>query len=122
MRWMVPLAACSLCLVLGFAATGCKKSSQATAVDTNSFDSAPSELKEAWSTALGAAQTNDYATAYLTLAHIRRQPGLNEAQHRAIAAESTLIHARMNEAAQRGDSNALKAIQDIRAGSRARGR
>jgi hypothetical protein len=124
MRWMVPLAACSLCLFLGFAAAGCKKPSQATAtaVETNIFDLAPPELKEAWGTALGAAQTNDYATACITLAHIRRQAGLNEAQHQAIDAESTVVNARMNEAAQKGDSNALKAIQDIRAASRPHGR
>ena len=116
------LAAGSLCLFLGLAAAGCKKSSGAAAVDPKVFDSAPSELKEAWSTALRAAQANDYATAYLTLGQMRRQPGLNEAQNLAIAAQSTLVHARMNQAAQKGDSNALQAIQDIRAASRTRGR
>jgi len=120
---MVSLAACSLCLFLGFAATGCKKPTQAaTAVETHVFDSATPELKDAWSTVLSAAQTNDYATAYLTLGQMRGQPSLTEAQIRAIAAQSTLVHALMNDAAQKGDSNALRAIQDIRAAQRSRGR
>jgi hypothetical protein len=122
MRWMVSLAACCLCLFLGFAVAGCKKSGALAAGDPKVFDSASAELKEAWGTALKAAEANDYATAYLTLAEMRRQPGLNEAQNLAIAAESTLVHDRMNEAAQKGDANALKAIQDIRAASRTRGR
>lgn len=122
MPWWVSLAACGLCLFLGFAAAGCKKPSQAAAVDSKVFESASPELKEAWDTALKAAQANDYATAYLTLAQMRAQPGLNEAQGLAVAAESTLVHARMNEAAQKGDTNALKAIQDIRAASHARAR
>jgi hypothetical protein len=111
-----------LCLFLGFAATGCKKPTQTTAVDTHVFDTAASELKEAWSTALSADQTNDYATAYLTLRQMQGQPVLNAAQIRAIAAQSTLVHARMNDAAQKGDPNALRAIQDIRAAQRSRGR
>lgn len=119
---MVSLAAGGLCLFLGFAATGCKKPTQATAVDTHVFDSATPELKEAWSAALSAAQTNDYATAYLTLGQMRGQPSLTAAQIRAIAAQSTLVHALMNDAAQKGDSNALRAIQDIRAAQRSRGR
>jgi hypothetical protein len=119
---MLSLAACGLCLFLGLAVAGCKKSSQAAAVDAKAFDSASAELKEAWSTALKAAEANDYATAYITLAQMRTQPGLSGEQGRAIASESTIVHARMDEAAQKGDPNALKAIQDIRAASRTRGR
>ena len=120
MRRMGWLAVCGLCLFLGFAGAGCKKSGQTAAADPKVFDSASSELKEAWSTALSAFQTNDYATAYITLGQMRKQAGLNEAQNLAIAAESTLVHTRMDEAAQKGDPNALKAIQDIRAASRTR--
>ncbi len=119
---MVSLAACGLSLLLGFTTAGCKKSGRAAAVDVKAFDSAPAEVKDAWSTALKAAEANDYATAYITLGQMRMQLGLNGEQARAIAAESTLVHARMDEAAQKGDPSALKAIQDIRAASRTRGR
>lgn len=116
------MAAGSFCLLLGFAAAGCKKSSAAAGVDPKVFDSAPPELKEAWTMALSAAQTNGYATAYLTLRRMQGQPGLNEAQNRAIAAESTLVNNRMTEAARNGDAEAVKAMQEIRAASRTGGR
>jgi len=123
-RGVVWLTASGFCLFLGFAAAGCKKSGSTGAgtVDLKAFDSAAAEVKEDWATALAAAQTNDYATAYLTLTRMQAQQQLTEAQYQALAAESTLVHTRMTDAAQKGDADALKAIQDIRAASRSRGR
>ena len=122
MSRIAALVGCALCLWLAVAAVGCKKSDPAGTVDTKLFDAAQPEVKDAWNTALGAAQTNDWATAYLTLVRLRQQSGLSEAQLRTIGAEITKVHAQLNEAAQKGDPNAQKALLDIRAASRTRER
>ena len=116
--------ACGLSAWLAFAAVGCNKSSSSNGsarVDENVFDSAPAELKEAWNVALGAARSNDLATAYITLTQLRGNRDLSEAQAAAIGVESVRIHAQIDRAAAKGDAAALKALQDIRSASR-RGR
>jgi len=108
------------CLFLGFGSSGCHKTEKLPTVNVKIFDSAPQEIKDAWSSALSAAETNGYAAAYLTLGQMRAQPGLSEEQRQVIANESTLVHTKMTEAAQKGDPAALQAIQEIREASRHR--
>ena len=113
---------CSLVLALTFLGTGCHKSpGSVSGAGARLFDSAPAEVKTAWDTALAAAKTNDWATAYLTFGQLQTQSGLSEAQLQTISAEMTSVQNQMQEAARKGDPNALKAIKDIGAARRAVG-
>jgi hypothetical protein len=114
-RWLI------LCLV---AVTvlwqgACSKKSGAT-VGGDVFASAAPELKASWDTAAAALATNDYATAFLTLRQLVRQPGLSPAQTEAIQVQSAVVYGRMNQAAQKGDPGARQALDDIRQASRSR--
>ncbi|MGA2865402.1 MAG: hypothetical protein ABSF95_13085 [Verrucomicrobiota bacterium] len=121
-RWIRSVAALGLVLSLGLACAGCKKSDNQGAVDAKAFQAAAPEIKAAWDRALAAAQSNDYAAAYLTLRQLRAQSDLTPGQLEAINAQSTLVNDRMAAAAQKGDTNALQAIQEIRKASRMPGR
>ncbi len=118
--WARATAVLVLLVALGFAVAGCKGSGEGGA-GSKAFESAAPEAKAAWDGAVAASRSNDYAAAFLTLRELRAQPGLTPAQTQAVEAQSTLINQRMAAAAEKGDSNALQAIRDIRAVSR-RGR
>ena len=102
------------------AGAGCKKSGTA-GDDSKAFQSAPAELKTAWSAAAAAAnsQTNDYA-AYLDLMDLHVHPGLSPEQSKAIETQMTTVLTRLNLAARKGDADARQALQEIRVANRNR--
>jgi len=90
------------------------------AAGTKSFQSAPAEVQTAWATAVAASKTNDYAAAYLTLRDMQSFPNLTPEQSKAVNDLSTSVNNRMSAAAGAGDTNALKAVEEVRQSMRQR--
>src|ERR1700683_4096138 len=98
------------------AAWGCGKHKDAVpkiANDTKAFDAAGAALKAEWSEVLAAAETNGYATVILTCKKMQREPDLTDEQRKAAVDTQSAMMARMNDAAQKGDANAMAAIQEV---------
>ncbi len=100
---------------------GCNKGSvSAGALDTTAFQSAAPEVKAAWDGIVGAMRSNDYVTVFFALRQLRGHEGLTPQQIAAVDAQSTALNDRMATEAEKGDTNALQAIQEIRKLSRMR--
>jgi len=100
---------------VAFALTGCgpKVPSAISSSDKQAFDSAPPEIKQVWLTGVEAVNTNDYAAAQNLFYNLLNQD-LPPAQRQAVANASTLVMNRLYDGAQKGDSNALKALEELR--------
>jgi hypothetical protein len=81
--------------------------------DKQAFDSAPPELKEVWLKGLEAFNTNDYATAQNLFYSLLNQE-LSPAQKQAVANETTIVMNRLYSGAEKGDPDALKALEELR--------
>ena len=94
---------------------GCKQSGPAgpTTSDTKAFDSAPPEVKQMWQAALAADHTNDYAGG-ITLYYSLMREDLTPEQQAVVAKLSTNLKQRMSDAADKGDSAAKAAVQELR--------
>jgi len=90
---------------------GCKPSVGGNA---KAFDTASPEVKTAWAQSLAAAKTNDFAGAIVGLQRLKQQTGLSAQQTEAIDKSLTAVSDQMYEAANNGDANAKKAINDLR--------
>jgi hypothetical protein len=109
------VAIIGLTALMGVAVTGCSKSANAIASSgTKAFESAPPETKAAWESAMAAVKSNDAATALLAFGKLRAQPGLTPEQIQAVDKTAAAVSEQMYAAANKGDPNAKKAIEDLR--------
>ena len=93
---------------------GCGKPVKSAADNSKAFDSASADIKADWEKITAAAAAKDYATAILTCKKLQMQTALTEEQRSAVVATMTAEGNQMSAEAQKGDANALKAVQDIR--------
>lgn len=106
--------ACASALYMALAAAGCNRQSL-TVRDSDSFKSAPPEIKAAWQTAVAAAKTNGYLTAYTRLESLQTNSDLSAEQSKAVTDLLGVVGTRMFNAANQGDPEATKAVQEIQA-------
>src|SRR5258707_13756507 len=106
----------AVCLLAAFQLAGCGRGSATrAAASSKAFDKASPEIKAQWDKVAGAVSSNDYATAILTCRKLLGPPGLTGEQIAAVNDAMTAENNRMTAAAEKGDPNALKAIEEIRA-------
>ena len=79
------------------------------------FRSAPEEVKAGWDLAVQAMKTNGYAIAILALGTAQSQPGLSDAQVKALSQTATAINDKMYDAVNKGDAQGLQALEELRA-------
>jgi hypothetical protein len=107
--------ALALLFPMVFGLCGCgKKSFSINSLSPKTFEVAAPETKEAWNTVLSAAKANDYAIALLTLQQLRTNSDLSAEQNQILAQTDTAVRTKMNDAARKGDAQAIKAIEDLR--------
>jgi hypothetical protein len=102
-----------LAVCLAFAGCG-KTGGQKIADNAKIFEPASPEVKAAWEK-IQTATTNDCVTAILGCRKLQAQSELTAEQRALVIDTLSAVNARMTNAAQHGDANALKAIEEIRA-------
>jgi hypothetical protein len=107
--------ACALCVVLGLA--GCNHQSL-TVRDSDSFKSATPEIRAVWQTAVAAAKTNGYLSAYTSLQSLQTNSNLTAEQSKAVTDLLGVVGTRMFNAANQGDPEATKALQEVQASAK----
>jgi hypothetical protein len=90
-----------------------------TSTENHAFDNAPTDVKQAWESALAADKANDYENAQKLLDGLKQMP-LTVDQSQALTAELFTFQDRLYKTAEAGDPAATKALQDIKK-SRSRG-
>lgn len=103
----------ALMMVLTLFVAGCGQKLMSTNAAEKAFTSADPTLKAEWDKAMSAYKTNDYAQAIMTLKMMRTQPNLNPQQFNAVEDMRTIIMSKMTEAANKGDTNALKSLEEL---------
>ncbi len=108
-------------LVAGLCCFGCggKDPNAIGSRSSKQFASADPQTKEQWETALAAMKTNGYAVAYVNLQSLAEKTNLTAEQLNAVHETVASLSDKMYEAANKGDQEAVKAIQELR-GSRRR--
>ncbi|PWU10694.1 MAG: hypothetical protein C5B50_24925 [Verrucomicrobia bacterium] len=86
--------------------------------DSDAFKAAEPELKSKWDTAMAASQTNGYLVVYTTLQDLRAQTNLSPDQIKAVDEFLGGVGTRMYNAANKGDTEATKALKEIQANKR----
>ena len=105
-------------LAVSLALASCSnKGSTERAVRTKVFDSAEPATKAIWDAAVSALKTNDPVGSQLALFDLRGRTNLTTEQMRIVDDTLKAVSARMFDAASRGDTNALEAMEEL---SRAR--
>ena len=84
-----------------------------TSADIKAFEGASPELKQNWAQAQGAAGTNDYVVAILTLRSMLHQ-NLSKEQLEAVQNALSTYDAKLMKAADRGDPAAQRALETLR--------
>lgn len=101
--------------LLVFSLVGCGPNPESAASHGDkAFQSAPPEVKAAWQTATASLKTNNFAVALDTLQHLHATPGLTPEQMKALEATATATSDKLYAAANAGDPNAKKAIEELR--------
>ena len=103
----------ALLTVLTLIVAGCGQKLMSTNAAEKAFASADPALKAEWDKAMSAYKTNDFAQAIMTLKMMRNQPGLNPQQFNAVEDMRTIINTKMTEAANNGDTNALRSVEEL---------
>jgi hypothetical protein len=83
-----------------------------TSTESQAFDNAPADVKEAWKNAVTADTANDYVNAQKLLDGLK-QMQLSDDQKKALDAETAAFHLRLWQAAEKNDPAAVKAAQEI---------
>jgi len=94
----------------GFLLVGCHK--DFTAINT--FQSAGPERKAVWDAAVSAMNSNDYLGAITNLDSLLALTDLSAEQHKAVKEAEDNIRGRLFTAAEKGDANAQKAVEELR--------
>lgn len=100
-------------MVLTLIVAGCGQKLMSTNAAEKAFTSADPALKAEWEKAMSAYKTNDYAQAIITLRMMRAQPNLNPQQFNAVEDMRTIISSKMTEAANNGDTNAQRSVEEL---------
>lgn len=99
--------------LLGF--IGCGHSGGAlSAKDEAAFDQASPEIKQMWTKASEAAKADNYTTAY-NLYYELVNMGLTPEQKATLTKANTALNDRLMAALEKGDPNAQKALQEMKA-------
>jgi hypothetical protein len=94
---------------------GCGANPQSAASHGDkAFQSATPEVRSAWQTAAASLKTNNFALALDTLKHLHAVPSLTQDQMKAIETTATATSDKMYAAANAGDANAKKSIEELR--------
>ena len=102
----------SLAVSLVLASCGNKGSTE-HAVRTKVFDSAEPATKAIWDAAISALKTNDSVGSQLALFDLRARTDLTAEQMSIVDDTLKAVSARMFDAAARGDTNALEAMEEL---------
>jgi hypothetical protein len=78
------------------------------------FQSAPSETRAIWATVTASMKSNDFALALTSLGKLHSNSGLSPEQKKAVEDTSMALSDKMYNAANKGDANAKKALEDLR--------
>jgi len=95
-------------------AVGCGRGVSPSAAN-KAFDTAPPAVKATWEKAMAASQTNNYTMSIALLRSLRTEPSLTPKQREALADTTSSITEKMMDAANRGDADAKKAMEDLNA-------
>jgi hypothetical protein len=106
------LCACGVALL---ALSACNKSAApAPGQQAQAFQSATPQNQADWGLALEASKTNDFVVAMLTLRKLQGQADLTPEQRAAVKDRMTEVNDQMAAAVQKGDPDAIKAMEEIR--------
>jgi hypothetical protein len=103
----------ALMVVLTLIVAGCGQKMMSTNAAEKAFTSADPTLKAEWDKAMSAYKTNDYGQAIITLRMMRSQANLNPQQFNAVEDMRTTINSKMIEAANKGDTNAQRSMEEL---------
>lgn len=105
-----------LCWAILLVVIGCGKSATTDPTQqAKAFQSATPQNQADWSRALEATRTNDFALAILTFRKLQGQTDLTPEQRAALTDRMATANEQLAAAVQKGDSNAVKALEEIRA-------
>jgi hypothetical protein len=105
----------ALALAAGFWPCGCSKHAAPDAVlAASAFDSAPAPVQQMWKDALACAKNGQYPRAVTNLIALRQQSQLSAEQQAAFDRAWDWVGNEAFKAANKGDSQALKAVQQMR--------
>ncbi|HLP77857.1 MAG TPA: hypothetical protein VK327_13170 [Candidatus Paceibacterota bacterium] len=109
-----------------FGLTGCgdkpgTEAEKAVRTAEHSFDQAPAPLRENYQSVVSAIQRNAFAAAKAGLDRLA-QSRLSPEQEQTVADRRNELMIKLSAAAQNGDANAGKMIQDLRLQNRGRSR
>ncbi len=116
LRIVFGLAACAVLLCCG-CNRGAKDPSKVGSQYDKTFQSADAEVKACWDHATAAMSTNGFAAATLALQQLLQQTNATPEQIQAAHETVLAVNAKMYEAANKGDANALQSIQELRKAS-----
>lgn len=105
-RWFVSM------MFVAVIAVGCGRGVSPSAAN-KAFDTAPPAVKATWEKALAAGKTNDYAMSITLLRSLRTEPSMTPKQLEALTDTTAAITEKMMDAANRGDADAKKAMEDL---------
>jgi predicted small lipoprotein YifL len=111
-------------ILIGLAGCGDKASTEAekaAKAAEHSYDQAPAPLKEKYLAVASAVQSGDFPAAKAGLDQLS-QAQLSPEQEQALADQRNKLMIKLSTAAQNGDANAGKMIQELRYQGRARSR
>ena len=114
-HWLLRFCA-RLELVLGLIvlaailSSGCNRNS----VSPTAFQSASAQNKSAWDAATAAINSKDYLGALTNLDKLQAQTDLSADQQKAVAAAEANIRDQMYTAANKGDTAAQQALDELR--------
>ena len=101
-------------LLVSLIVVGCGRRVSPSAAN-KAFETAPPAVKATWEKAVAASQTNNYTMSIALLRSLRTEPSLTPKQRDALAETTSSITERMMDAANQGDADAKKAMEDLNA-------
>jgi hypothetical protein len=114
--WPVPIVAGVSFLL----ASGCSHNGGGlSGKDDAAFDQAPPDVKQMWTKASDAAKANDYVAAY-NLYYSLLNAELTPQQKQAVSKANGVLNERLLAAMEKGDTDAQKAMEEMRSHSPAR--
>jgi hypothetical protein len=94
---------------------GCSRSGASVGSGyAKAFQSADTQIKAGWESAMSALKTNGFAPAVLGLQRLKEQGKLTPEQLQAVEATVTAASDQMYAAANQGDAQARQAIEELR--------
>ena len=115
MKSMIQLLAVALLSMLVLLpGAGCGRGGGSDPASRSKLFQSPPEVKAGWDAVVTAAKAKQYSTAILGIQKLRQQPGLTPEQTQVMDQTATALSDEMYEAANKGDANAKKSLDDLR--------